>query len=69
MYDGKERRKYRRVKARVSVEIEQYESAPMLLTTSDAASKNVSAGGLLFPLPPGGGFGSPPLEGGGLGWG
>ena len=48
MYDGKERRKYRRVKARVSVEIEKYESAPMLLATSGAASKDVSVGGLLL---------------------
>jgi c-di-GMP-binding flagellar brake protein YcgR len=47
MYEGRERRRYRRVKAEVQVDIERYESEPMLLSESDSASRNVSAAGLL----------------------
>jgi c-di-GMP-binding flagellar brake protein YcgR len=47
MYEGRERRRYRRVRAEVQVDIERYESEPMLLSESDAASKNVSGAGLL----------------------
>ena len=50
MYEGEERRQYRRVKAEVTVELEHYEEEPMFLTATDSASKNLSAGGLLVLL-------------------
>lgn len=55
MYDGRDRRRFRRAKAEARVDLERYDSEPMLLKTSDASSKNVSAAGLLVhfdkPLP------------------
>jgi c-di-GMP-binding flagellar brake protein YcgR len=48
MYKGEERRKFRRVKAQVQVEMQKYESEPMLLSSSEAASKDVSAAGILM---------------------
>lgn len=50
MYNGEERRRYRRVRARVTVDIERYEQEPMLLAKTDSASKDVSIGGLLVVL-------------------
>jgi c-di-GMP-binding flagellar brake protein YcgR len=50
MYKGRERRKYRRVRAQVTVDIERYEREPMLLATAESASRNLSAGGLLVVL-------------------
>jgi c-di-GMP-binding flagellar brake protein YcgR len=55
VFKGKDRRKYKRLKARVEVEIQQYDSAPMLLASTDGASKDFSAAGILIsrsePLP------------------
>lgn len=48
MYKGKERRKFKRVKAQVQVEMQKYESEPMLLSSSEVASKDVSAAGILL---------------------
>ena len=48
MYKGEERRKYKRVKTEVQVDVEKYESSPMLLSTTDSTSKNVSIGGVLI---------------------
>jgi hypothetical protein len=50
MYDGKERRRYRRVRAEVEVHLERYEQEPMMLTVTGSASKNLSAAGLLIVL-------------------
>ncbi len=55
MVDYRDRRRYRRARADVRVEFEQYTQAPMHIATSGASSKNVSAAGILVffeaPLP------------------
>jgi len=50
MYEGEERRRYKRIKTEVRVDVEKYEYTPMMLSTTGAASKDVSKGGLLIRL-------------------